>query len=59
MDGKQAYDGDSPFELPSENTVIFGSKDGGYMINLNLGNTSQLPGYVYGSAPPLKMPDRF
>jgi hypothetical protein len=30
------------FKIPGENLVIFGSKDGGYMINLNLGNTSQL-----------------
>jgi len=52
MDGKQAYDGDSPFKIPGENLVIFGSKDGGYMINLNLGNTSQLPGYVYGCGSP-------
>ncbi len=52
MDGRQAYDEDLPFKIPGENLVIFGSKDGGYMINLNLGNTRQLPGYVYGCGSP-------
>lgn len=43
---------DFSFKIPGENLVIFGSKNGGYMINLNVGNTRQLPGYVYGCGSP-------